>query len=257
MGTEGDRTGATTPELLVVIPVYNEEASIGRVVVEWFQVLEGSVKRFSLLAIDDGSTDRTPKLLHELRELLGPQLEILSRPNRGHGQTCLQGYRIAVERGIPYVFQIDSDGQCPPQYFGEFWRNRYQCDVIYGRRTRRDDGLRRTLVSKVVRLLLFLRFGTNCVDPNVPYRLMRTAAIAPVLKKVPSSFSLANIALAVLLRQTRSISHGAIPIHFGERYGGEPTVPLGKFGTEALKLYRQMSEMLNPHRAHRRGNAHG
>ncbi|MEY2564434.1 MAG: hypothetical protein QOH88_2627 [Verrucomicrobiota bacterium] len=254
-GTESDLTEAT-PELLVVTPVYNEEASVGRVVREWFQGLEESTQRFVFLVIDDGSTDGTLQLLHQLREELGERLEILSRPNRGHGQTCLQGYRIAVERGIPYVFQIDSDGQCPPQYFVKLWRKRYQSDVIYGRRIRRDDGFRRTLASHLVRLLLLLRFGTNCVDPNVPYRLMRTAAIAPVLGRVPSDFSLANIALAVLLRRARNISHAAVPIHFWERYGGEPSVPFEKFGTEALRLYRQTKGMLNARRVGYRGNAH-
>jgi len=256
MGTQGDYSGVI-PELLVVIPVRNEEASIGKVVMEWFQALETSTKRFSLLVIDDGSTDDTLKLLHQLGESLGPRFEVLSRPNRGHGQTCLQGYGIAVERGIPYVFQIDSDGQCPPQYFAEFWKKRHQCDVIYGHRTRRDDGFRRTLASHLVRFLLLLRFGTNCVDANVPYRLMRTAAIAPVLKGVPSDFSLANIALAVLLRRRRGISHGAVPIHFRERYAGEPTVPLERFGIEALKLYRQTSKMLKTRSRRRRGTANG
>lgn len=256
MRTKGEH-GAATPELLVVVPAYNEEASIGKVVMEWFPALERATNNFLLLAMDDGSTDRTLKLLHQLREVLGPRCEILSRPNRGHGQTCLQGYRIAVERGIPYVFQIDSDGQCPPQYFFEFWRKRHLCDVIYGRRTRRDDGFRRTLVTYAVRLLLFLRFGTNCVDANVPYRLMRTAAIARVLDRVPADFSLANIALAVLLRRTRGISHGAIPIHFGARYGGNPSVPLERFGREAIKLYHQTKAMLKRQRGGRSEVAHG
>ena len=37
-------------------------------------------------------------------------------------------------------------------------------------------------------LLLLLRFGVNCVDANVPHRLMRTAAIAPILSRVPEDF---------------------------------------------------------------------
>ena len=58
----------------------------------------------------------------ELREQLGPRLEILDRENRGHGQSCLQGYRIARERGVPWVFQIDSDGQCDPRFFEGLWQ---------------------------------------------------------------------------------------------------------------------------------------
>ena len=237
-----------SPELIVVMPVHNERASVRKVVSEWTQELENWTERFTLLAIDDGSTDETPDLLRRLQAQLPPgRLEIVTqRPNRGHGQSCLAGYRLAVARGVPWIFQIDSDGQCDPQYFFRFWRERERYDVLYGRRgSRRDDGFRRTFASFVVRMFLLGLFRVNCVDANVPYRLMRTAAVAPFLPRVPREFSLANIGLAVLLRKHRhAVRHGAVPIHFRARYGGEPSVGLGKFGVKAGELYRQLRAML-------------
>ena len=115
---------AKVTELLVVVPVYNEEASICRVATEWFREVENRVENFTFLVINDGSTDGTLKLLEELRKRFGRRFEILDRPNRGHGQSCIKGYRIAAEREVPYVFQIDSDGQWDPRYFSEFWRKR-------------------------------------------------------------------------------------------------------------------------------------
>jgi dolichol-phosphate mannosyltransferase len=124
-------TVRSRPELMIVMPVYNEQASVQKVVHEWFNELENWTENFVFLAINDGSTDGTLRILEHLREQLGARFEILSRENRGHGQSCLQGYRIACEREIPWVLQIDSDGQCDPQYFFRFWRDRKKFDVIY------------------------------------------------------------------------------------------------------------------------------
>ena len=59
-----------------------------------------------------------------------------------------------------------------------------------------------------------------CLDSNVPYRLMRTALVAPFLPRIPANFSLANIGLAILLKNDPALRHAYVPFHFRERYGG-------------------------------------
>lgn len=233
-----------SPDLLVVMPAFNEQASVRKVVLEWFHEIENWTEHFVFLAINDGSNDHTREILERLRETLGPRLEIVDQTNRGHGQSCLDGYREAVKRGIPYVFQLDSDGQCDPQYFFRLWRQREKCDVIYGRRKHRDDGWRRVLASVVLRAFILTLFHRNCADANVPYRLMRTEKIASYLDRIPADFSLANIGLAILLRGDSTCRHGYVPIRFRERYGGEPSVKLSLFGRKALELYRDIRAML-------------
>lgn len=232
------------PELLVVMPVYNEQDAIHKVVSDWMAELQRSLENFILFIIDDGSNDKTLEILRTLQSEFGPQLEIISRENRGHGQSCLQGYRVAVTRSIPHILQIDSDGQCDSCYFQDFWKLRNEFDVIYGKRTR-EDGLRRILASTILRMML-LGFGANCVDPNVPYRLMRTQSCAPTFELIPKDFFLANIALAVLLRKSSGIRHSAVPISFRERLGGEPSVPLSKFAVKALELCFQLHSLNSP-----------
>lgn len=229
-----------TPELMLVMPAYNEQASVRKVVLEWFAELGDWTENFVFLALDDGSTDATPQILTRLREQLGPRLEIRRHTNRGHGQTCLEGYRAAIERGIPFVLQIDSDGQCDPQYFFRFWRLREKADVIYGLRKVRDDGWRRKCASVVLKLMLLFVRGTWCEDANVPYRLMHTAVLGSHLAAIPADFSLANIALATLLKRDPDVRHGCVPIRFRERYGGEPHVPLARFGGKAFELVSQL-----------------
>jgi dolichol-phosphate mannosyltransferase len=229
----------TPPELLVVMPAFNEEASIAKVVSDWFIELEKTVENFVILAVDDGSTDQTPFILEQLRGELGLRLKVTSRPNKGHGQSCLEGYRLANSRRIPYILQIDSDGQCDPAFFRGFWDKREEFDVIYGSRTR-EDGLRRIIASLLLKTMLSGIFGVSCVDPNVPYRLMRTAACAPSFARIPADFVLANVGLAFVLKKDPMVRHGDISIRFRERYGGEPSVPLSKFAAKALELLRQL-----------------
>jgi dolichol-phosphate mannosyltransferase len=227
------------PELMVVMPVYNEQASVRKVVSEWFQEIENWTEDFVFLAINDGSKDDTLPILKRLQEQLGPRMEILDQANAGHGQSCLKGYKIATERQIPWVMQIDSDGQCDPQYFFRLWRLREKVEVVYGVRVRRDDGWRRSLASFVLKAVLLFSAGVWCRDANVPYRLMQTLRLAEPLKKIPATFFLANVGLAILLRR-QGWSEAVVPIRFRERYGGEPSITLGNFGTKALELIYQI-----------------
>lgn len=233
------------PELLIVMPVYNEQASVRKVVLEWAHELQNWTENFTILAINDGSQDDSLLILRRLAEQLGSCLQIMDQANKGHGQSCLVGYREACRRQIPYVFQIDSDGQCDPQYFFRFWRDRESYDVIYGQRVKREDGWRRVLASYALRSTLLWIAQANCIDANVPYRLMRTAQLLPVLDKIPGDFHLANVALAVLLRRDASWRQASVPIRFRERYGGEPSVRLGKFGERARELHMQMRQLLS------------
>jgi len=234
---------AATPELMVVMPVFNEQASVARVVEEWFPALEAVGMNFVFVAIDDGSRDRTLEILKRLQVRLGGRFQIVSHENCGHGQTCLEGYRFAIAEKIPWVLQIDSDGQCDPRFFAQIWARRQRHDVVYGVRKRRDDGWKRVLASHILQLTLLLTCGAFCRDANVPYRLMRTVALEIFVDRIPTDFNLANVAMAVLLRKDRRIRHGAVPIRFRARNGGEPSVPFGKFGTRAAELVRQLRQL--------------
>ena len=230
-------------ELQVVLPVYNEADSIGNVLDEWCPQLDRCCSRYVILAIDDGSMDETSAVLRAQSLKWGSRLEIIRQENRGHGQTVLKGYQLAFERRIPWVFQIDSDGQCDARYFPRLWRARKDHDVVSAYRVWRRDGWHRILISTVLRWFILLFSGTYCRDANVPYRLMRTDAIKPLLDKIPPSFSHANVALAVLAKRAK-LRHGHVPIVFRARMGGQPSVPCLQFGAKAFRLYHNLRNLV-------------
>ncbi len=232
-------------ELIVVMPVYNEQECVGRVVREWITELSHHDIDYTMLVINDGSTDHTLETLQELQREFGERLEIVDRENRGHGQSCIQGYMIAVERRAQWVMQLDSDGQCDPGYFRTFWALRDQHDVVYGHRVRRDDGAKRVVASWVLKTGLLLLARVRCVDANVPYRLMTVKKLAGIVECVPNQFFLANVAMSVLLRRAKW-RQAVVPIRFRKRYAGQPKVSFAKFGVKAIELFRQLGALQPP-----------
>jgi glycosyltransferase involved in cell wall biosynthesis len=228
-----------TPELVLVVPVYNEQDAIVPVLTEWRAELSRSVGdgRFAILVVDDGSTDATPA---RLSALAWPELRVHRHSNRGHGQSCLVGYIEAAAAGASWVFQIDSDGQCDPTGFAAVWARRNNAPAIYGRRVTRDDGRARRLISAVLRLSLKVARGTRLNDTNVPFRLYRAPLAAAAARHVPADFNLANIAMAILMEPD---GFEEVPIHFRDRIGGQASVRLWGFAPKALRLHRDLHRL--------------
>ena len=231
----------TPPELVLIVPVYNEEGAIVPVLTEWRAELLRTLGdgRFAILVVDDGSTDATPARLSALG---WPELRVHRHANRGHGQSCLVGYIEAHRMGATHVFQIDSDGQCDPAGFASVWERRERAAAIYGRRTSRDDGLARRVISAVLRLSLKLTRRTRLNDTNVPFRLYRAPLAAAAAGRIPGDFNLANIAMALLLEPE---GFEEVPIHFRDRIGGHPTVRIWGFAPKALRLHRDLFRLRN------------
>lgn len=226
------------------MPTRDEAASMAQVIEEWWAELQFHTHSFRFLVLEDGSTDATPRILSDLRRELGERLVIKPTRHHGHGQACLAGYRWAEEAGATHILQIDSDGQCDPQYFRSFWALRDDAPVVYGKRVRRDDGFGRVVVSAVLRLVIRVA-GARCTDPNVPYRLMRTESVACFVRRIPADFDLANVALAVLLARAH-VPERSVPIRFRARLGGRPTARHFAFVGKALKLVRQLRSLGRP-----------
>lgn len=135
-GEQGADNGGRPPLLSVVIPVYDEQ----EVVRSFQQRLAVTLDRFSeeteIIYVNDGSTDGTLAVLHELRAH-DPRVAILDL-SRNFGKEIAMSAGLEHARGEAVVI-IDADLQDPPEVIPEFvreWRNGY--DVVYGRRSARE-----------------------------------------------------------------------------------------------------------------------
>ncbi len=215
--------------LYIIIPAYNEEKNINTLIADWYPVITkyGDPETSRLVLIDDGSKDSTYDTACRLK-VDHPLLEVLTKENSGHASTCMYGYRYAIEHGADYVFQTDSDGQTLPGEFGPFYDAIADHDVVMGVRMKRGDGTGRLIISRVLRMVVKLTYHVSVPDSNVPYRLMRSDALAEALKLVPQDYTLAQVVLAAVFEKLNKRTC-YLPISFVSREAGESMYNIGKF----------------------------
>jgi len=234
---------ALTAELAVVVPVYNEEATIRQVLTEWEAVFQQLGVSHQFVLINDGSKDGTLEILRELEADDAQKLIILSKPNSGHGRSCRMGYDLSVCSSVQWVFQIDSDGQCDPAYFAEFWKARMDKDCVFGVRAGRDDGALRRLTSQICRLGSSILSGMDLRDPNVPYRLIRKEVLRSALVHIPTDFNIHNVALTYVLKKTPGLRWTYVPIHFRNRQGGNNSINVMRVVQSGIEMLLELGRL--------------
>ncbi len=90
---------------MVLLPAFNEESNVARIVSQVRDALPGAV----IVVVDDGSRDATAE------RALDAGAVVLSLPyNLGYGVALQTGYKYALRAGFSFVVQLDADGQHDP-----------------------------------------------------------------------------------------------------------------------------------------------
>ena len=112
---------------LVVIPIYNESKYLDGVIEE---VKKHICDKTDILAIDDGSTDETRRILEKISGIKMMKHE----KNEGYGKTLIDGFDYAIKSGYKNVITIDCDRQHEPHLIQEFCKHLDGFDIISGSR---------------------------------------------------------------------------------------------------------------------------
>lgn len=238
--------GTTMDKLYIVIPAYNEEDNIKKVIMEWYPVVEKIGNGSRLVIIDDGSKDATYEMMQEAAKKL-TAFEPVTKTNSGHGATVLYGYKYAINAGADYIFQTDSDGQTLPDEFWQFWDMRKKYDMIIGQRKGRQDGLSRVFVTKTLKSVLQLCFHVRVTDANTPFRLMKADILKEQIGLIPDNYNLSNVIISVIYAK-KKLAVKYLPITFRPRQGGVNSINMKKIikiGKQAFKDFRYINKHLS------------
>ena len=159
--TAGPLTEATAPRLSVVIPCYNEEENVEGLLAAMLPVLDGMEVPFETILVDDGSKDKTLRMLLDARDAR-PEIVVLSFV-RNYGQHAAVTAGLEAARG-EFVVTLDADLQNPPSEIPKLWAEfeRGHDLVATIRENRQDSWFRKrasALVNRITRRMSGIRLN--------------------------------------------------------------------------------------------------
>ncbi|HTX01624.1 MAG TPA: polyprenol monophosphomannose synthase [Acidimicrobiales bacterium] len=168
--------------VLVVLPTYNESATIGRIL----EAVRSSLPDADVLVVDDSSPDGTAKLVEEAAGELG-QVHLLSRAvKNGLGPAYRAGFAWGLERGYEAFVEMDSDFShdpaALPQLVAPLERG---YDVAIGSRYIPGGHipnwkLSRRMLSRGGNVYADLLLGLRVHDSTAGYRVYSAAALQAI-----------------------------------------------------------------------------
>lgn len=257
-----ERRGANTPPsppvLSIVVPFFNEEASVERVILELQEALTSTGHPCEIVAVQNGSRDRTGTILAGLA-LRCPMLRIVDVPvNRGFGGGVMQG--LAAAAG-DVVGLTPGDGQIDARTVPELLDHMKRLDlaVVTGRRIVRRDGWQRRAVSWLFNRFTRLVLGLPWDDLNGHPKLLTRAAYAAMVLQSQDNFLDLEILYKAHLLDLRVAE---VNVEFHRREAGISSIGPAAWVEFVLNILRARFDRNDPwgfHRLRARGSvtAHG
>lgn len=213
-----DAPATPVQKVLVMVPAFNEEESVGAVVTRVRAVLGVDV-----LVIDDGSSDETAAIAK------AGGATVLRLPyNLGVGGAIRTGLRYARANGYNRVVQIDADGQHDPREARRLLDelDRCQLDLVVGSRFAAgyDIGRSRRATMRLLSKIVSRRTGTVISDTTSGFRAMGPKAIELFSHHYPLDY-LSDTVEAVLMAADAGLAVDEIDVLMHARQGGRPSNP--------------------------------
>ncbi len=205
-------------ELMILIPAFNEERTVGSVVEEVRTVMPG----VPVLVVDDCSEDGT----RSAARFAGA--DVLSLPHHlGLGGAVQAGYRLAFELGYDFVIRVDGDGQHDPRDIPGILETlkKAGCEMVIGSRFVDGTG-EHTSVVRAVGIFLFravLRpiLGKPVRDPTSGFVGVNRTALALFSRSFPLEYP--EIEALVVLQRKR-FRFVEVPCHMRPRRAGRSSI---------------------------------
>jgi len=214
----------------VVIPVFNEEATIGNIVTRTKKTLEQLGVSYEILVVDDGSDDRSADIAQELKA------HVLRDPHQGKGFALRSGFRQAEGE---LVVTLDADGSHQPEEIPLVLRyiRENKADFVVGSRFFNSEA-NKTKIPKINRTgnkmfnyLIGYLTGVKISDSQSGFRAIKSSLI----KKMKLSSHGYEVESEMLIKALRMGARVAeTPISFDQRTVGKSKLDPIRDGTRIL-----------------------
>jgi len=203
---------------LVIIPAFNEEGSVGKVVEE----VKTHLPQIDALVVNDGSTDLTSETAKAKGAI------VLDLPfNLGIGGAMQAGYKYAFEKGYEIAIQVDGDGQHDPKEIPKLLHvlEGEKADVAIGSRFIGDSeykaSVMRRLGSFILSKAISMIVGQKLTDPTSGFRAANRRAIELFSANYPQDYP--EPEAMVLLHQC-GLKMKEVSVRINQRSSGESSI---------------------------------
>ena len=231
------------PEVSIVLPVYEEEQTIGELIAETVSTLSDSELSFEIVAVDDGSRDGTLAELRKLREQYPGVLRVARHlTNKGNGAALRTGIR--VSRGA-IVVTMDADGQHSPEHILKLLEQIPPYDLVIGARMEGYAGRwYRNLANRIFRLVASWLARKPIDDLTSGFRAMRRTAVAHFLPLFPDGFSAPTTTTMAFLKAGYNVSF--VPVEVRQRSAGKSKIRPWSDGARFITIILRMIMLYDP-----------
>ncbi len=203
---------------LTIVPAYNEETSVGGVVMD----IKAACPDADVLVVNDGSTDRTARAATEAGA------SVVTLPfNMGIGAAVQTGYRYAFRMGYDVAAQVDGDGQHDPCELVKILAplSDGSADFVVGSRFIEGEGfkstpMRRVGISLFSRVLSWLT-GERLTDPTSGFRVANRKVIRLFAAEYPDDYPEVE---SLYLVHLAGLKVREVPVAMRPRSGGKSSI---------------------------------
>jgi glycosyltransferase involved in cell wall biosynthesis len=204
--------------ILAIIPAYNEEGSVGKVIEE----IRAHLSQADILIVNDGSTDLTSGIVKSKGAI------VLDLPfNLGIGGAMQVGYKYAHENDYDIAVQVDADGQHDPKEIQKLLHalEVQKVDVAIGSRFIGGSEYKGSFMRRVG-IAIFCGVISTIVrqrvtDPTSGFRASNRKAIQLFASDYPQDYPEPEV--VILLHQCH-LKMGEVSVKMNERYSGESSI---------------------------------
>ncbi len=176
---------SVSESISLVIPVYNEEASITEAVKDGLAVLSRLTGDGEIIIVESGSTDNSAAVTDNLAEENERVKVVHQGVKKGLGSALKEGFGAA--RG-DFIFYMDGDNPFRMSEFERGFPLLMETDIICGYRVNRQDTFIRAIYSKVFNLMMRTLFGVKVRDVQIGFKMLRKSIFERVHLKADSMF---------------------------------------------------------------------
>jgi glycosyltransferase involved in cell wall biosynthesis len=214
---------APVRDLLVVVPAWNEQASVGHVIKE----IGSACPQADVLVVDDGSSDATASVARQAGAA------VLQLPyNLGVGGAMRAGFRYALRSGYRVVVQVDADGQHDPAAIAQLVAaldatdGGDGADIVVGARFAGEGAYkvgkaRRAAMRTLARMLSRIT-KTKLTDATSGFRATGPRALPLFARSYPTEYLGDTIESLVIAARSGCICR-QVPVVMRPRYAGTPS----------------------------------